>query len=647
MDPNLTEYYVTICQITPILNSQPRITFVRPIPVIWSPEDASAAPPTNTISNLYEKYGTVSAKMSRTLLGPASEPPWEPPPESLNFDALVSDLPTTGVQYNNIIYTDGSTLDSIDNFLLTITPNIFFIGDVSDFIPGFPPGTDCFVLPDMPYFISFPCASTISSTQILTPSATIIAGDGVNPPILTGPITISGKPDFTFKTGNYEEFDDWLYIIRSPKLVNYTRGVWYFIPIGSFSPPFDPVANLTFNFNQTFGYKITADLGTSVVDGSTYRTFQTDDFINYTLPYYGQGERPAFWMWLYNDNDPTGNNMLLPKITLYKPFLSSQDITTGYYNCYTPQWWLNCVNNALAKSWQIVPQSLRNMANTPRFVPTASGGIELLTPIITDTRGRKIGFACNPNQVTGDGSKPIYLNGTGNTISVRFALFMNEPLYNLFSSFNGVYYGSNFVSINTALLNASPFVGDGIDDEKAFYFPDTFNYYIQPINYNGLNVEYVSPTLSYVVTRSEYSPIPMWSPIQSIRFSSSLLPNINSYTCLPIPFNKYGVSTQTQQSVGGNNSQMSNAITDIQVALTTGFEYKPTVSYVPKGEYRLIDLLGECPIQSVDFIVSWVDKYGAEIPFRLGSQCSANLKLLFRSKRFNYADFDDDFDEDD
>lgn len=625
MDPNVTDYYVTICQITPINNAQPLITYARPIPVIWSPEDASAAPPNNGISNLYEKYDAVSARMSRTQLGPATSPYIIPPPDSFKFDALVSDLPTTGVQYNNVIYTDGSTLDSINNFLLSFTLYNFQIGDVSDFIPGFPPGTDCFFLPDMPDY-TYPCANTISFTQILTPSAGILADPST---ILTGPITINGIPDFAFDTLNEYDipFIGWLYIIRSPPLVNYTRGVWY-SPGGNPSPPWDPYYNLIFQFNQTFGYKITADLGSSVIDGLTYKTFQTDTLINYTLPSYGQQTDPwSIWRWLYNDNNPAGNNMLLPQITLYKPFISSQDITTGYYNCYTPQWWLNCVNSAIAKSWVATPQGL-NSKTTPLLV-LDSGVLNLLTPIITDSRGLKIGFACNPDQVTENGSQPIYLNGMKNTISVRFALFFNEPLYNLFSSFSGAYYGNNFVSINTAITHTSPFSGI-LDVEKALYFPYIFNHYIQSVNYNGLNIKYVSPTLSYVVTGSEYSPIPMWSPIQSIQFTSSLACVMPSFTNLEIPFNvsiaPYLLRTSTE------NNQVSNKITDCQVALTTGFEYKPTISYTPR-QFRFIQLLGNLPLYLIDFSISWITKYGQVVPFRLGAQCSASLKILFQRKR--------------
>lgn len=638
MNPNLTPYYVTFA----LLNSVTRtITNYISTPVRWFPEDASAAPPNNGISNLYAggfpsvrfPSGTpgrgdgvvgVSPRMNRTQLGPVSQPPWSPPPNSFNFNALNSDLPTTGIQYNNIIYTDGSTLDSIDNFLLTFTLDYFQIGDVSDFIPGFPPGTDCFVLPDMPDFISFPCASTISATQILTPSAGLIAEQTA---ILTGPITISGKPDFTFKTSNFGDFDDWLYIIRSPTLVNYTHGVWS-SPAGP-SLPWDPYYNLTFKFNQTFGYKITASSG-NIVDGLTYGTFQTDTLINYNLPSNGQADNGfSIWRWLYNDNDPAGNNMLLPKITIYKPFLSSQDITTGYYNCYTPQWWLGCVNQTIADAWDA---ARIGETTTAPFIVLDSGMPKLMTPIITLTGGQQVGFACLPNQVTGNGIQPIYLNGLSNPIQARYCLFMNEPLYNLFSSFNGVYYGSDFVSINTALLNASPFPSPFVA-ERASYFPDLFNYYIQPVIYDSADVTYVSPTLSYVATRSEYSPIPMWLPIQSIQFTSSLACVMPSFTNVEIPFNVSNASTLPRTCL--ENNQVSNKITDIQVALTTGFEYKPTISYTPRGEYRFIQLLGNLPLYLIDFSISWITKYGQVVPFRLGAQCSSSLKLLFQRKRVN------------
>ena len=186
--------------------------------------------------------------------------------------------------------------------------------------------------------------------------------------------------------------------------------------------------------------------------------------------------------------------------------------------------------------------------------------------------------------------------------------------------------------LNSQPSASFPYAPFQTQTELDFYTanPYYFNYYIQPQNYNYQNLKN-----GFYSTLSEYSPIPMWSPIQSIRISSSLLPNQNSYVTLPIPYNQLGGNANTQQNRGGNNSQVSNKITDLQIGLTTGYEYKPTITYTPKGEYRLIDLVGSQSIQTLDFIISYINKYGEEIPFRLGAQCGDNLKLLFRRKRFN------------
>jgi hypothetical protein len=118
----------------------------------------------------------------------------------------------------------------------------------------------------------------------------------------------------------------------------------------------------------------------------------------------------------------------------------------------------------------------------------------------------------------------------------------------------------------------------------------------------------------------------------SIQFTSNLLPNLPSYVTAQLPYN----DIQSNGLVsGGNNSQITDMITDIQVGLVSGSEYKPSVLYVPKGQYRLIDLQGNQPILNVDFKVSWKTKYGQVVAFRLGAQCGANLKILFRRKRFD------------
>lgn len=290
--------------------------------------------------------------------------------------------------------------------------------------------------------------------------------------------------------------------------------------------------------------------------------------------------------------------------------LTSQNISNGYYNIYSVQWFLCLVNKCLMDVWSSLEPSYIGL--TPYFVVDAGTNlITLITPQISTPIS--INFAPSENAVTT--SNPVYI-GVGSNPPVTHVIFFNEPLYNLFCGINSVYIGSNVPTF----INPS-------DQTIANTNSYLFNYYIQPINYSGLNK---SSDGNYIITTSEYSSVPMWSPIKSIQFTSTLLPNLLQYTSTPIPFNN--LNHNGLQNIG-NNSEISTQITDVQVGLITGSEYKPQILYTPKAQYRLISLLGSHPINSLDFQISFTNKYGQSIPMRLSSQCSANLKILFQRKR--------------
>lgn len=293
-----------------------------------------------------------------------------------------------------------------------------------------------------------------------------------------------------------------------------------------------------------------------------------------------------------------------------KSVITSQNISNGYYNIYSVQWFLCLVNKCLKDVWSTIEPSYIGL--TPYFVVDAGTNlITLLTPQISTPIS--INFAPSENAVTT--SNPVYI-GLGSVPPVTHVIFFNEPLYNLFCGINSVYIGSNVPTF----INPS-------DQTIANTNSYLFNYYIQPINYSGLNK---SSDGNYIITTSEYSSVPMWSPIKSIQFTSTLLPNLLQYTSTPIPFNN--LNHNGLQNIG-NNSEISTQITDVQVGLITGSEYKPQILYTPKAQYRLITLLGSHPINSLDFQISFTNKYGQSVPMRLSSQCSANLKILFQRKR--------------
>lgn len=326
--------------------------------------------------------------------------------------------------------------------------------------------------------------------------------------------------------------------------------------------------------------------------------------------------------------NPEDKSVPLPSNSFTNGYLTSQDIATGYYNCYNVKWWLSCVNATLDNVWK------QFAGNTSAFSPTmvvddGSNLITLLTPFIQSGSGvTNFNFAVSESKATGSG-QPIYLS-TGSNPAVQYVLFFNEPLFNLFSGFPSVYYGDTLAS--KSIFDNAP------DNATVRASPFLLNYFIQPINYDNANIITIPNPVAgktanfWVTTTSEYSPVPMWNPIMALQFSSTLLPKLLSYTSASIPFNDLNASGLISS---GNNSQVTDMITDIQVGLNTGSEYKPSILFLSKAQYRLIDLLGNQPVYNVDFKVSWKSKYGQVIPLKLGSQCGANLKLLFRRKRFD------------
>jgi hypothetical protein len=313
-----------------------------------------------------------------------------------------------------------------------------------------------------------------------------------------------------------------------------------------------------------------------------------------------------------------------PPVPAPVPFIASQDTSTGYYNCYSPKWWLNCVNAALSECYaELTPAVAGGFA--PQFVIDPDTNlISLMCPYIQGL----LNFAIGEDVA----SQSSYLGGpTSRTgANITHALFFNEPLFNLFSSLNTIRYGDNY-----------PILLDATSEATVALIPEGYKIfcnYIQPINYDFTNLQTPAPlsgsSYKWIVATSEYSPVPMWNPLQSIIFTTSMIPVQTSLTNPPQVYgsNQFDL---TFSGGGGNNSDISTQISDIQVPLTSGNEYKPTVTYLPRGEYRLLDLLGNTPISQMGFAISYKTKFGLVVPFALGAQCGASLKLVFRRKRFN------------
>lgn len=200
----------------------------------------------------------------------------------------------------------------------------------------------------------------------------------------------------------------------------------------------------------------------------------------------------------------------------------------------------------------------------------------------------------------------------------RFFLTMNTALYQLLKGFTNVCAGfsqvvtdqaQNFVlrlaesgaSLNTITARSPP----------------------SPIEYNNVVLyNFVQQANSLVA----------WSPVQSILFTTTMLPINPTYTGTPSVLG----SVSSINVAGGSNNNISNTLTDFELPLTRGTEIcQGILYYSPTSEYRLFDLLSDQPLSTINIAAYWKDRYGFKHTYFLEPTGSASLKILFRKKDFN------------
>jgi len=301
-----------------------------------------------------------------------------------------------------------------------------------------------------------------------------------------------------------------------------------------------------------------------------------------------------------------------------------QDNTNGYYNLNSYQLFIDMINKAFEN---------------------CLAGLNAMAVIGNNIRPPFLQIDPNTFSIQLFGQETYYNDSLVNYVKV----YLNESLYNILSSFQVYYEGSNVLqtsglTIREATQSATvPAVPASIitNVSKAryqlrFYYNTprnklnsfTVDDAVVPYN-NNLPVANSYPYTAITMFQ-EYTSLNLLCPIQSILFTSSLLPIATTLTGKPAVFNS---QTTTVQS--GNNSNIVLQISDLTLENTTGKDYKPCILYSPTAEYRLNDLYGNAPLHQIDIQVYWKDRYGNIYPLYLTPSSTASIKILFRKKKFN------------
>lgn len=278
-----------------------------------------------------------------------------------------------------------------------------------------------------------------------------------------------------------------------------------------------------------------------------------------------------------------------------------QNNATGYYDIYSAQYFIYLVNKTFITAFNGLQAQVAANALPTTFAPVMTWATEGDFGII------------NADQNGYDDSRTdpvLYPKG-------YIEIWMNGNMYNLFSSFPVFIEGLSPLSVGKNVRVATNSLGGSNIIQFPPNLPSLPN--PPPAVYNPADYSY--PALQII---QEFSTLSVWTPITSIVFVSNTLPIAPNQVSAPLLY-----YNGKQYVAGGNNSNFAQIITDFTA--DDGI-YKPSIKYIPTAQYRLISLLGNTPIYTIDIEVLYKNRIGELVPFKLSSGGSATVKFLFTRK---------------
>jgi hypothetical protein len=308
------------------------------------------------------------------------------------------------------------------------------------------------------------------------------------------------------------------------------------------------------------------------------------------------------------------------------PPLTTQDYKNVYYYVYTYSHFVNLVNtaiqNALSDTLPATPGtyhptlSLQSQFNA---FWTANGGVGAAPSIITEAPYLKYDQNTTLFSLYGDsygcgGPDSISYNtgAAGNEESLN--LWFNTNLFGLLANFDNQFLGNET---------------SGLVNNILFYNKFGTNIYQKQLTTPGAAPVYENTKTYFVMYQDYNSTSTLWSPIESIVFTTSLIPIIPESSGEPVIY-------------GSGNDSVSNAstnaftpiITDIALPLNNAHGYREFIEYAPVAEYRLSSLTNSRQdLRNIDIQVFFKARLTGElIPLRMFNLSSVGIKIMFRKK---------------
>jgi hypothetical protein len=129
---------------------------------------------------------------------------------------------------------------------------------------------------------------------------------------------------------------------------------------------------------------------------------------------------------------------------------------------------------------------------------------------------------------------------------------------------------------------------------------------------------------SYVMS-VEFAQLFNWIDLETIVFTTSNIPIVSEY----IPSSNDLANTSSVTA----NSTLS-ILADFIPAIQTGVDIRTNIVFFNQGEYKLMNLASNTPLQSVDIQLYWTDNKNTLYPVFIAPGGLVTVKILFRKKGF-------------
>lgn len=280
---------------------------------------------------------------------------------------------------------------------------------------------------------------------------------------------------------------------------------------------------------------------------------------------------------------------------------TEQDVSTRYYWCTSYSHWLDIVDAAFQSA----------LADINAQVAAATGGaitaLQTVAPFMTYNPSDNLFTLYTDRYGFGDNGGATNNRSAPASTDENFSMFFNSNLYGLFS---------NFQSLQVSQPNGQ-----------------TYQILAQNIAYqNILNVN--SPPApvprSYWINVQDYeSTSSLWSPVDSIVFTTSLMPLVFEQAAEPVVF-----GSSNTGSIGSVGANFTPIITDTSLALSNAQGYREFFQYAPTAEYRLANFVrSSAPLQQIQVSVFWKNRLNGQLyPLQMFNASSVSIKMLFRRR---------------